>query len=117
MKLVDYIEGMRSKLHDDHGTAMRLLDALGARLFENDCEIMRALETIDSDLAKRAADIFALAQQVASRLGRIPTNDQRAGVDEQKAKHMAKRFAPPPLPVNGHEAMQSVVDRSFQRPN
>ena len=108
MKLIDYIENLRGQLHDTHAEALRLLDAVGQRIFENDCEVMRKLEEIQEGQARRAADIIRLAQTIAARVGCVP-HDAFAG--HYVNGNARGGLAPTPLD-GGHRAMRELVRAS-----
>lgn len=95
MKLTDYLEQLRSKMHDDHLEKLRLLDTVGARLFANDCEVMRKLEEIEQGQARRASDMRLLAERIVSRLAHIP---QAEHVEHYVNGNPRAGLAPPPLP-------------------
>lgn len=99
MKLTDYIEQMRGQLHDNHSEAMRLLDNVGARIFENDCDVMRRLEEIQEGQARRATDIIQLAQMIAARVGHVP--------QDAHAKHYIGGSPRAGLPAAGRPSMPS----------
>lgn len=71
-RLADQIEALRVKMLDEHGEAMRLLDGLDKRLFANDADIMRRLESILSEGERRKGDIVRAMQTLAARIGCLP---------------------------------------------
>jgi len=67
------IDALRVAMRDTHDEALRLLDALDARMFADDAEVMRRLEAIKAGDAARKVDIVRALQQVAGRLGLLPS--------------------------------------------
>ncbi len=88
--LIDAIEGMRARLHQQHGVDMRNLSDLGETVNAIDRELLAEIDGIRIRHETRQAEAVARLRGLAERIGALPPPQQQ---QQQPLAHVSRSLA------------------------
>jgi hypothetical protein len=82
MTLVEQIEEMRIRMHEESRGEQHLVHALGLALKRADEKLLEAVRSIAAEHESRREDIMQELQALATRMGALPALQRRAALPE-----------------------------------
>jgi hypothetical protein len=82
MTLVEQIEEMRIRMHEESRREQHLVHALGLALKRSDEKLLEAVRTVAAEHESRREGIMQELHALAARMGTLPASQRRAALQE-----------------------------------